>query len=242
MASVIEGVVFYYLDGAKLEKYKWNTRFRCSITPDLSLSKLKNHLCEFAGFRTVAKEQGLGDNICLKLKRENKGAGKATCYAIDTDEQLNLELPSIVNGTDVLQVLVFPITVSFATKCPIIVIKDASENASETQETKAEFSKVLQAKDFTQADQDKLNDELKTLSNGMVVKSETKSTMKHKERAIEWPWHIRCGICHNEQLLEAGRGTEGRLKNSMQPIINTVRSSMTKKRKNAQSNLKLTYS
>ena len=61
-------------------------------------------------------------------------------------------------------------------------------------------------------EQDKLNDELKKLSNSLVVKSETKSTMKHKGRVIEWPWHIRCGICHNEQLLEAGRSTEGRLK------------------------------
>ena len=163
--------------------------------------KLKNDLCEFAGSRAVVKEEGLGDKIFLKLKRENKVGGKATCNAIDTDEQLKLEIPSIVNGTDVLQVIVFPITVSFATKYP-----------TETQETKEESSKGLQTKDFMHAEQDKLNDELKNLSNSMAVKSETKSTMKHKGRVIEWPWHIRCGICHNEQLLEAGRSTEGRLK------------------------------
>ena len=78
------------------------------------------------------------------------------------------------------------------------------ENASETQETKAESSKGLQARDFTQAEQDQLHNELKNLSNSMVVKSETKSTVKHKGRVIEWLWHIRGGICLNEQLLEAG--------------------------------------
>ena len=162
-----------YIDGAKLEKYKWKTRFK----PVGNLLKLKNHLCEFAGFRAVANEQdlGAGDNICLKLKQENKVAGKATCYAIDTDEQLKLELPSIFNGTNILQVLVFPIT---ATKCSTIVVKEAGENTSETQEKKVESSWGPQAKDFTQAEQDKLNDELKNLSSSMVVRSKTKCTMK----------------------------------------------------------------
>lgn len=162
MQSVVEGVVFYYLEGSTADKHKWKTRFRCQLDSDVSkltITKLKQELCEFAGFKEVAKEPGLGDNITLKLKRESKIAGKSTCFAIDTDKQLRLELPSILTGNDTLQVLVFPVHLSFARQCPTIKINlDALDvNKSSQSPTTSGSKPVSKSRKLSQAELDRLN-------------------------------------------------------------------------------------
>ena len=59
---------------------------------------------QFGGIRNVAKNIGLGNQITLKVARLDKSDSKsAQCFAINTDGQVTLELPSIRAGTDMLQ-------------------------------------------------------------------------------------------------------------------------------------------
>ena len=59
---------------------------------------------QFGGIRDVAKNIGLGNQITLKLARLDKRDSKgAQCVAINTDGQVNIELPSIRAGTGMLQ-------------------------------------------------------------------------------------------------------------------------------------------
>ena len=58
----------------------------------------------FGGWRTVAKQLGLGESIEVKLARIDKSdASRCQCFAINTDLQVELEMPSIRNGSDTLQ-------------------------------------------------------------------------------------------------------------------------------------------
>lgn len=58
----------------------------------------------FGGVRDVAKNIGLGSQITVKLARLDKSDSRgAQCFAINTDDQVALELPSIRTGTDMLQ-------------------------------------------------------------------------------------------------------------------------------------------
>ena len=57
---------------------------------------------EFAALDSTAKELGLGENIAIKLNRGSRVSGRQERYTIDTDKQLELEMPSILNGTDKL--------------------------------------------------------------------------------------------------------------------------------------------
>lgn len=59
---------------------------------------------QFGGIRNVAKNIGLGNQITVKVARLDKSDSKsAQCFAINTDGQVTLELPSIRAGTDMLQ-------------------------------------------------------------------------------------------------------------------------------------------
>ena len=59
---------------------------------------------QFGGIRDVAKHIGLGNQITIKLARLDESDSKgAHCFAINTDGQVTLELPSIRAGTDMLQ-------------------------------------------------------------------------------------------------------------------------------------------
>ena len=57
---------------------------------------------EFAALDSTAKELGLGDHIVIKLNRGSRMSGRQERYTIDTDKQLELEMPSILNGADQL--------------------------------------------------------------------------------------------------------------------------------------------
>lgn len=51
---------------------------------------------------STAKELGIGENIAVKLNRGSRISGRQERYTIDTDKQLELEIPSILNGVDKL--------------------------------------------------------------------------------------------------------------------------------------------
>ena len=52
----------------------------------------------------MAKQLGLGESIEVKLARIDKSdASRCQCFAINTDLQVELEMPSIRNGSDTLQ-------------------------------------------------------------------------------------------------------------------------------------------
>lgn len=51
---------------------------------------------------STAKELGLGENIAIKLNRGSRVSGRQERYTTDTDKQLELEMPSILNETDKL--------------------------------------------------------------------------------------------------------------------------------------------
>jgi len=58
---------------------------------------------ERAGIRQMAQALGLGDNVTVSLNRETKQNGRAERISIETDHQLELEWPLILNGSDKLQ-------------------------------------------------------------------------------------------------------------------------------------------
>ena len=51
---------------------------------------------------STARELGLGENIAIKLNRGSRVSGRQERYTTDTDKQLELEMPSILNETDKL--------------------------------------------------------------------------------------------------------------------------------------------
>ena len=51
---------------------------------------------------SAANELGLGENIAIKLNRGSRVSGRQERYTTDTDKQLELEMPSILNETDKL--------------------------------------------------------------------------------------------------------------------------------------------
>jgi len=58
----------------------------------------------FGGVREVAKKIGLGENEDDKLARLDETDVKGTqCFSINTDLQVDLEMPSIRNDCDMLQ-------------------------------------------------------------------------------------------------------------------------------------------
>lgn len=51
---------------------------------------------------STANELGLGENIAIKLNRGSRVSERQERYTTDTDKQLELEMPSILNETDKL--------------------------------------------------------------------------------------------------------------------------------------------
>ena len=57
---------------------------------------------EFAALDSTANELGLGEIIAIKLNRGSRVSERQERYTTDTDKQLELEMPSILNETDKL--------------------------------------------------------------------------------------------------------------------------------------------
>ena len=54
--------------------------------------------------------------------------------------------------------------------------------------------------------------ELQGLKGSKVVVSSIKTTVKFKRQIIEWPFHIKCGICGVEQQVDFARAHAGIIK------------------------------
>lgn len=72
---------------------------------NFGLILLLHFYSQFGGIYQVAKSIGLGSNFDIKLARLDKSdTQKGTqSYAINTDNQVRLELPTIRTGSDSLQ-------------------------------------------------------------------------------------------------------------------------------------------
>ena len=84
-------MAIFYEEGKGGEDYAKKNIFRCQIDgKEKSSVRMKNSVTEFAGLRETAKKLGLGDSV-------------------ETDKQLALEMPTIINRTDKLLVFIHPV-------------------------------------------------------------------------------------------------------------------------------------
>ena len=61
---------------------------------------LKKHLTSFLGLQEFSRKYGLGDFYVKLYHMAPKSGGKRDNFALTTDEQWNLELPTMLAGTD----------------------------------------------------------------------------------------------------------------------------------------------
>ena len=62
----------------------------------------KNYRAQ-GGIDQTAENAGLGKPIDIRLARKEMNRNGSTMFAINTDQQLRIELSSISNGSDVVQ-------------------------------------------------------------------------------------------------------------------------------------------
>ena len=62
----------------------------------------KNYRAQ-GGIDQAAENAGLGKPIDIRLARKEMNRNGSTMFAINTDQQLRIELSSISNGSDVVQ-------------------------------------------------------------------------------------------------------------------------------------------
>ena len=55
------------------------------------------------GIDQAAENIGLGKPIDIRLGRKEMNRNGPTVFAINTDQQMRIELPSLLNGSDVVQ-------------------------------------------------------------------------------------------------------------------------------------------
>ena len=94
--AVLKGVISLYRAGEEkpIERYK----ARIKIGEEhRSISAFKKNLIDFLGLNDQAKKFGLG-SFDLKLYRLVKISGKTENYSISTQQQLNLELPLLLDS------------------------------------------------------------------------------------------------------------------------------------------------
>ncbi|XP_068734941.1 uncharacterized protein [Montipora capricornis] len=125
ICEIINCVAIYYEKGASGNAFLRKEKFRAQVSRKVrSLKALRETVSQFGGVRDVAKNIGLGSQITVKLARLDKSDSRgAQCFAINTDDQVALELPSIRTGTDMLQLTVYPIEIAFATNSQRIVVQ-----------------------------------------------------------------------------------------------------------------------
>ena len=97
-AGVVKGIVSFY----RVDSNSAFDRFRSRIPiKDIinTVHALKKHLVAFLGLKELTRKCGLGDfDIKLFRMAPNK-SGKSDNFAITTDDQWKLELPSLLDGT-----------------------------------------------------------------------------------------------------------------------------------------------
>jgi len=93
--GVVKAIVsFYRIDSdSAFERF----RSRIPINDVNTAHALKKHLVAFLGLNELARKFGLGDFKVFRMAA--KAGGKSDNFAINTDDQWKLELPSLLDGT-----------------------------------------------------------------------------------------------------------------------------------------------
>ena len=96
-AGVVKAIVsFYRIDSdSAFERF----RSRIPINDVNTVHALKKHLVAFLGLKELARKFGLGDFDIKVFRMAPKAGGKSDNFAINTDDQWKLELPSLLDGT-----------------------------------------------------------------------------------------------------------------------------------------------
>ena len=96
MLNVVKAVVSIY----RKEEEKPFERFKARVSfgeDHKGIENFKRHLVNFLGLKELSTKFGLG-SFELKLYRLVKINGRTENYSIVTQQQLDLELPHLVNG------------------------------------------------------------------------------------------------------------------------------------------------
>ncbi|XP_066914075.1 uncharacterized protein [Clytia hemisphaerica] len=128
-------------------------------------------------------------------------------YHINTNNQLELELPVAISNNDVIQVLVYEVVVSFAKNVPRINLVTESEMRQQTSTPPTFKSLEIADKDLME-----LNTELYTRKESEALKGNS-VLVKYGQRKEQmlWEWKIRCGGCKQENIMRPDAGLKGRI-------------------------------
>jgi len=96
-AGVVKAIVsFYRIDSnSAFERF----RSRIPINDVNTVHALKKHLVAFLGLKEFARKFGLGGFEITVFRMAPKAGGKSDNFAITTDDQWKLELPSLLDVT-----------------------------------------------------------------------------------------------------------------------------------------------
>ena len=94
--AVLKGVISLYRAGEEKPIERYKTRIKIG-EEHRSISAFKKNRIDFLGLNDQAKKFGLG-SFDLKLYRLVKISGKTENYSISTQQQLNLELPLLLDS------------------------------------------------------------------------------------------------------------------------------------------------
>ncbi|KAL9966337.1 hypothetical protein ACROYT_G024391 [Oculina patagonica] len=209
-SDLITCVAFYYEKGSSGNSFLRKEKFRAVLTRGAkTLKKIRETVTNFGGLRDTAKKIGLGEHLEIKLARLDKSdAARGTqCFAINTDLQAELEMPSIRSGTDMLQVFVYPVEIAFSKSCPRIVVEVKEADSSRTAES-ATITKPpdpMETRQLTEKEKEQLRTELKARGNSTLFESEP-VVVRLKKKSFKWAWKVRCGYCSKVLQLRPDAG------------------------------------
>ena len=96
-AGILKAIVSFY-------RFDSETAFKrhrsCILINEIhTVLALKRHLISFLGLKELSSKYGLGDFEVKLYQSAPKTEGKSNNFALTTDEQRNLELPTMLAGT-----------------------------------------------------------------------------------------------------------------------------------------------
>uniref|UniRef100_A0A7M5V033 Uncharacterized protein n=2 Tax=Clytia hemisphaerica TaxID=252671 RepID=A0A7M5V033_9CNID len=170
-----------------------------------SCKRFKDAIRNECGIEEAAMRAGLNKPFDIRLARKQLGKNGARMFAINTDSQLKLEMPSVLSGSDTLQVLVHEIKLFFKAAPVIQVVIDGEEpkhgNPVETFEMKQE-------------DIDDLNKELSVKNSSCIIKGDPVKINFGRGKNMKtglWPWKVKCGYCETLIMLRPDSKLKGKV-------------------------------
>ena len=142
---------------------------------------------------TAESKAGIGSQISLSFGRFDT---KKTRFSINTDAQLEMELPSILTRVDKFSIHVYPRHVEMVSGKSTIFLKFTDGKHSYIAPKKAVSGKTLE--DDMQF---KLREELKSLDGSQLIEQAGQVANSKKQRNVPWPWRIQCGRCKKSTML-----------------------------------------